>query len=120
MKEKIKIHEFPLTPYPGKLWIAITTSNMNDYFEELSDFDPDCDAIMNIVVDKDGYRGYLIRFSSLESINFENVAHESFHVVAECCNYIGADIDTNNQEFVAYLIGYIAKCCGEVKNFKED
>lgn len=57
-----------------------------------------------------------MRFASVEDITFGNVAHEASHVASEIYRYCGIKADLENQEHMAYLIGWIASCIGSVKD----
>lgn len=48
--------------------------------------------------------GVLIRFQDLKAMTTETISHESTHAALEIFNYC------------AYLVGWIARCCDEVKN----
>lgn len=116
---KVKIHEFPLGIYPRKIWIAITKENKFDGFSDLSEIDESCDAVVENAHDKVNNKGGIfIRFISKNSMTTEVIAHEACHAAMEVIDYIGAKIDLNNQEYFCYLVGYIAKCCQQVKNNK--
>lgn len=60
--------------------------------------------------------GVLVRFASVEDITFENVAHEAFHVASEIYRYCGIKAELENQEHMAYLIGWAANCMGSIKD----
>lgn len=114
--KKIKIHEFSLDIYPRKVWIAITTENKFDSFKELSDMDDSIIAVVNNAHDDVNDKGgVFIRFSSKKFMTSENISHEACHAAMEIFNYINAKVDLNNQETFCYLVGYIAKCCEQVK-----
>lgn len=116
---KVKIHEFDLGIYPRKIWIAITTGNKFDGFSELSEMDESCDAVVdNAHDDVNDKGGIFIRFSNKKAMTTENIAHESIHVALEVFSYIEARIEYQNQEPFCYLVGYISKCCEQVKNYK--
>ena len=59
--------------------------------------------------------GVLIRFSSLESMTAGNITHESVHAADCILDYVGAKTDVINDEYLAYLAGWIADCCDKVK-----
>lgn len=113
---KAKIHEFDLGIYPRKIWIAITTENKFDGFSELSKIDDSIIAVVdNAHDDVNDKGGVFIRFSSKKFMTAKNISHEACHAAMEVFNYIDAGVDLNNQETFCYLVGYIAKCCEQVK-----
>lgn len=59
-------------------------------------------------------------FISKNAMTASNIAHESTHAALCVIDYIGGRIDLSNQEYLCYLVGYIAKCCQQVKDNKFD
>lgn len=117
-KKKTEIHEFTLGIYPMKIWIAITKGGKLDRFN-LSDIDDCTDAVVEAANDEISNKGgVFIRFVSKKSMTTSNIAHESTHAAMCIAEYIGAKIDLNNQEYFCYLVGYIARCCQQVKDNK--
>lgn len=103
--------------YPRKVWIALSSEDINDKFDSVSEYYPDLiDAIVDRVTEEEsGLRGILIRFRDLDSIDYETVTHESNHAAMEIFRDIDAIVDINNQEPFCYLSGWISKCCQEFK-----
>lgn len=117
--KRIKIHEFPLGIYPRMIWIAITKENKFDGFDELTEIDTNTDAITDVANDNINNKGgVFIRFASKKAMTTDTIAHESCHAAIAVIDYIGEEIDAGNQEYFCYLVGYIAKCCQQVKNNK--
>lgn len=120
MNKNNKLHKFSLSPYPRVLWIAISTNNFSDTLEGVSNYPKNAYAVVD-----DAYNptikkgGILIRFKSKKAMDVDTIAHESSHAAMKVCDYIGAKIDLQNQEYFSYLVGYIAKCCEEVKKYKQ-
>lgn len=123
-----KIHEFSLKVYPFKLWICynINPNALNDLF------DADNFGMLEKGVGAMTYRanrvkpspagGILIRFNTKADMTAQIIAHESTHAALEIFDTIGAEIDVKNQEPLAYLVGFCAYCCEQVKRniFDED
>lgn len=119
--QKTKIHDFPLAIYPRLIWIAITTENKFEGFSELSAMDDSCSAVVESAHDIENNKGgVFIRFASKKDMTANEIAHESCHAAMEVIDFIGANVDYENQEYFCYLVGYIAKCCEKVKNNKFD
>lgn len=117
-KRKIKLHEFPLGIYPMKIWIAITNESKLDGFT-LSDIDDCTDAVVEVAHDDINNKGgVFIRFVSKKAMTTGTIAHESTHAALCVIDYIGAKVDISNQEYFCYLVGFIAKCCQQVKDNK--
>lgn len=60
--------------------------------------------------------GVLIRFQDLKAMTPEIMAHEATHAAIEIFDYCNCRIDVENQEPFSYLMGWIVKCCDEVKS----
>lgn len=125
------IHEFHFEIYPRRLWITYDASvkELDEMFPadpndpEQKSFEPieAChDAITYAVVDNRNFGGFLIRFASKEAINFRNVSHESDHVAHKLMEFVGILPDLINDEPEAYIVGWVAKCCEEVKDFDRE
>lgn len=120
-KEKTKIHEFNIGVYPRMLWISITKHNKFDGFDDLSEIDESCSAVVDNAYDRENHKGGIfIRFTSKKIMTTDVITHESCHAAMEIIDYIGGKIDLQNQEYFCYLVGYIAKCCQQVKDNKFD
>ena len=122
MKKTIQVHEFDPVIYPQKIWITTSKNSYFEGFEELPVMDKSEDACVCLA--KNTARnigGIFIRFGGRKSMTTAAMAHESVHAAMEISDYIGAKIDIQNQEPFAYLVGYIADCCEQVKtnNFKD-
>lgn len=116
----IKIHEFRLGIYPRTIWIAVTKESDIDGFDELCKIDDTSYASTEEAHDKNSNRcGVFIRFTSKKCMTNEVIAHESCHAAMFVFNYIGAEVDMKGQECFSYLVGFIAKCCDEVRRYKE-
>ncbi len=115
----VRVHEFNPVIYPLKLWIAVTTENLADRFRDLDDLSEDVNWRTSITSDINrGIVGVIIRFRSIEDIDFRTVSHESVHAADMIFYELGVKADTDNDEHLAYLVGWIADCCGEVRSFE--
>ena len=117
------IHEFDPEIYPRLLWVTYgcPTSVLKDMFgENAQDMDETSNAdVINCRRMKPDVRGgILIRFRSKSDMTMENIAHESVHAALEIFDYVNARIAYDNQEPFAYLVGWIADCCQQVKQNK--
>lgn len=61
--------------------------------------------------------GYLVRLHRVQGNN--DLAHEATHVALELFRDIGAEVDIDNQEPFAYLVGWIVKQLSNVYNYKD-
>lgn len=114
------IHEFDPLIYPSKLWIAISTENEFEGFEPLSEMNESHIAVTESAYDKVNDKGgVFIRFESRKSMTADIIAHEAFHAACNIFWYVGAKPDFENQEPLAYLIGWIAKCVDIVRQNKK-
>ena len=118
-KCKDKLHKFKFDIYPCEMWITISKDNFKGILENVKDFGNDDLANVDCAYQiKNGVGIILVRFKNKSIMNFNTVTHESLHVAINIFSYIGEPIDVNHQEAIAYLAGYIAECCGKVKNYK--
>ena len=88
---------------------------MSDMFDDMEEMSKAADADMTSVSDRKHHLGVLIRFRSLETMDARNITHESVHAADRMFSELGVDADNNNDEPLAYLAGWIADCCEEVK-----
>nr|DAS34892.1 MAG TPA: protein of unknown function (DUF4157) [Caudoviricetes sp.] len=121
----MNIQSFDPVIYPFKLWICIANdfSDIESAFynydgTEISNLKDDvsnCEAFTIKVMDKQ-YNSYgaLIVFRSKKRMSYEIIAHECSHAAKYLCDHCGIEIDTH--EPFEYVIGWMAKCCGKVKN----
>ena len=113
-----EVYEFDPKVYPQKLWISVgaTKEDFAD-FDEISEMNnatiADTTAICKLKPKKRG--GVLIRFRNRNDINFENVTHESIHAAMCILDYCDVKFHADNQEPVAYMAGWVAKCIERVK-----
>jgi len=127
---KTTFHEFSTEIYPRKLWIhiGVNKSTIEDrfildeaYSNDSDSFDTSgCNALVCAVRDKsDNKKGAIIIFTEKKNINFEVVSHEAVHVADYICQELGilSQEFSGGNEHYAYLVGWIAKCCEETKNY---
>ena len=51
-------------------------------------------------------------------MDIETIAHEAMHVGLDLFHELDIEYDGLHQEALAYLIGWVAKCCEQVKKLK--
>lgn len=117
----MNIFEFDPHIYPRKLWVSVgaSTEELQERFgkEDIKDFDESYYAETMALQQKEPLLGgVLVRFQDLKAMSPENIAHEAAHVAIEIFDYCDCRIDVDNQEPFSYLVGWIARCCDEVKN----
>lgn len=117
----MNIFEFDPQIYPRKLWVSVgaSTEELQEKFgkDDIKDFNESYYAETYSVQQKEPLLGgTLIRFKDLAAMTTGNIAHEATHAALVIYDYIGGRIDYSNQEPFAYLVGWLAKCCDEVKN----
>ena len=66
--------------------------------------------------DDDGNRAILLVFRSLEDATIECIAHESTHLAMITLDMAGVPINFDNQEAVAYLVGYCSMWLSDIVN----
>ena len=70
-----------------------------------------------VIERKSNTHGFLVWLYN--NINTDVIAHESTHVAFETFRDIGGIADEDNQEPVAYLVGWVAKQIKNALNYKE-
>ena len=114
------IHEFDPKIYPRLLWVTYgcPTAVLKDMFgDEAQDMDESADAETVICQRRkpDIKGGVLIRFENKAAMTAKNIAHEAVHAALDIFDYVDARISSDNQEPFAYLVGWIADCCQQVR-----
>ena len=117
------IHEFDPKIYPRLLWVTYgcPTAVLKDMFgDEATDMPKNADAETVVCQRKkpDVRGGVLIRFENKAAMTTKNIAHEAVHAALDIFDYVEARISSDNQEPFAYLVGWIADCCQQVKTGK--
>lgn len=119
-----RIHEFDPVIYPRLLWIVVNPKKevLEDLFEGNFNQEDDSLAIVYQTIRKkpDKRCGCLIVFNSKKYMTTEVIAHEATHVALDIFSYLGIECDGQHQEALAYFIGWVAKCCEQVKRNKYD
>ena len=118
----MNIFEFNPQIYPRRLWMSVgaSTEELQEKFGKeviKEDLDDSYYAETYPIQQKEPLLGgVLIRFQDLKAMTPENMAHEATHAAIEIFDYCDCRIDVENQEPFSYLMGWIVKCCDEVKN----
>jgi hypothetical protein len=126
-KKTVKIHEFYPEIYPVRLWVVITKDihslierfALYPSWKEISTtWEDNMLAFVNTVVDKTSQHiGCIVVFYDKKDMAIQHIAHESTHIARRIWDHLGEE--ATGTEADAYLVGWIAKCIDEVKNFKE-
>ena len=118
----MNIFEFNPQIYPRRLWVSVgaSTEELQEKFGKeviKEDLDDSYYAETYPIQQKEPLLGgVLIRFQDLKAMTPENMAHEATHAAIEIFDYCDCRIDVENQEPFSYLMGWIVKCCDEVKS----
>ena len=117
-----RIYEFDPVIYPRLLWIAVNPSKekINNFFNEELKFDKSQEKAIVYCASKkiDNKAGCLIMFASKKDMDINTITHEASHVAIDIFTELGIEINDSNQEAFAYFIGWVAKCCEQVKKLK--
>lgn len=115
----IQVHEFDPAIYPSLLWVMIGNHTISERFRTLELMDDNALAETESVNDVlQNRNGVIIRFRSRKNMTTEIITHESVHAAAEIMRYVGGRVEVGNQEPFAYLAGWVADCCDQVKKNK--
>lgn len=113
-----KIFEYNPVIYPRKLWVSVgaSTKELNEVFEEVEDMEDSAIAtVYSVCRTENKMGGMLIRFNNRMDMTPSVIAHESVHAAMGIYGYVGAEVDLDNQEPFAYLVGWIADCIWQSK-----
>lgn len=118
----VRVREFDPVIYPRRLWIAVTTENLADRFKDLEEFEADyasaaTDSTADILRN---FRGVIIRFRSMDDMDVKTISHESVHAANIIFAELGVKADTDNDEHLAYLVGWIARCCEKAREMETE
>lgn len=118
-----ELYMFKPEIYPFSLWIYIgsTDCGIQKHFNAPREFKNDEAETINVpygAFKHGGQSGYIIWFKSRNRITFENVCHEVIHTIMRAWQFIGEE--PKNSEPLAYLAGWVARCCWMIKQKKAD
>lgn len=121
--KKTTIHEFDPCIYPRKLWV-VKGGTLDDIREtlEFEIEENECGGAVTFPAnDKKGhFSGYCVWFPKSSDINnLDWIAHESTHVALSIFGDIGAIVTMEDQEPLAYLVGWVFRCIDVVRKFKK-
>lgn len=120
---KTIIHEFDPCIYPRLLWVVKGgfLEDIKDMFDaELVEDDAGGAVTFPVRRKVDSRLGYCIWFPKAGDMrNLDWIAHESTHAALCIFGDIGARVSYEDQEPLAYLVGWVFKCVDEVRKFKE-
>lgn len=126
MDNSIKIYEFDPCVYPRLLWVVKggTLAEISKVLE-LSGYEEDESAgavtLCNVRRKTDENLGALVWFPKASNIkNLDWIAHESTHVAMYMFGETGCIADVENQEPLAYLVGWAFGCVDKVRKAKGD
>lgn len=57
-------------------------------------------------------------FASKKDMDINTITHEASHVAIDIFTELSIGLNDSNQEAFAYFIGWVAKCCEQVKKLK--
>lgn len=126
MSRKEVFHKFSNSIYPTDI-VVVITNNETAIKNRFLDRDGDeielpiqCDALVANVTERDTReRCELIVFRKKEYMTIATIAHEAFHAMQNIAEKVGLQCyDDSCNEHMAYLIGWIADCCDQVRTNK--
>jgi hypothetical protein len=121
-KNTTTIYEFDPCIYPRLLWV-VKGGTLNGIKEilNLGDYEVDEDGsgavtLCNVRRKSDDNLGALIWFPKSSNMNnLDWIAHESTHAALYVFAEVGADVDFENQEPFAYIVGWVFGCVDKVR-----
>ena len=117
-----RIYEIDPVIYPRLLWIAVNPKKeeIDNFFNEELKFDKSQDKPTVYYASKkiNNKAGCLIMFASKKDMDINTITHEATHVGLNLFHELDIEYDGLHQEALAYFIGWVAKCCEQVKKSK--
>ena len=121
-KDESKVVEFDPQIYPRKVWVAKggDVKSVRGQFcrvngDEIA-FEGNYEGFVDSVsLKSDGKLGELIWFPYASAMPISHISHEATHAAMDIFGDIGIVPDVNNQEPLAYLVGWISDCIYNVK-----
>lgn len=117
------IHEFDPCVYPRLLWVVKggTLEGIKERFNVDLDLDDDVGGAVTIPTSRkeDDSLGYIVWFPKAKDIQrLDWIAHESVHVAVNILSEIGSNITREDQEPLAYLVGWTFRSIDTVRRCK--
>lgn len=126
MDNSVKIYEFNPCIYPRLLWV-VKGGTLDEISKvlELSGYEEDesvgAVTLCNVRRKSDENLGALVWFPKASNIkNLDWIAHECTHVAMYMFGETGCIADVENQEPLAYLVGWAFDCVNKVRKAKGD
>lgn len=122
----VKIHQFNPVIYPRKLWIIkggnsdLIKRHFTDAYDseiKINEIGEGFDGmVMKVRSKAEGTYGSLVWIANSASVSV--ISHEASHAAMDILSDIGFKLDDENQEPLAYMIGWITDCIWQVKTGK--
>ena len=125
--KKTTAYEFDPIIYPRLVWVVMggTMEDLNkiwflEHIVQNKEDDGDIFAMTIPCTKRDGnFHGVILWFPVSKAINDGQViAHEAVHAATYIYKTIGGEIEMENHEPYAYLVGYIYDCVDKVRRIK--
>lgn len=113
-KKKKEIYSFKANIYPYTFWVVFSFDTVTKYFQgrnedTLDKPDSTASACVYRVKEKEtGEVGSLLYIVD-EKVTIDTLGHEAVHLADGLYSFIGKDVDIDNDEDYAYLVGFIIK-----------
>ena len=132
MAQTAKIYEFDPVVYPRKLWVVVKGSakDIANTFAE-PNCGGDCDVDNDDIANSDALafsaqnkdektNGVVVWLHSPSRTRIEVIAHEALHAAAMILNECGVKPDFDNDEPLAYLVGFCAESIWKAKRHEAE
>lgn len=122
-KAKGKLYEFWNEIYTRPLWVyvggtveEIKAQFLNNYDEEIKIDREDFAAwTCNVIRKPDRTFGVIVYFPRKDSMRMNIIAHEATHALFYFCEAYGLEPDNDNNEHLAYFMGWICSCINKAR-----
>ena len=116
MSRKSLGKQFKIPLYNREVLVYFCEADANKEIPLLEEDKMGFSGYVQSVRDDQGVQGILLVFKSLEDATPEVIAHECTHLAMITLDMAGVPINFDNQEAVAYLVGYCTMRVTEIVN----
>lgn len=104
-----KLHDVAIPLYGINLVVAVCPDAARA-FDPYMDLHPDCSGQVFVFNHGEARLAYIgVVFGCVEEADANTIAHEAVHAAWRCLQWVGITVTVDNQEALAYLVGWMAQ-----------
>lgn len=104
-----KLLDVPIPLYGINLLVAVCPDAARE-FDPYMDLHPDCSGQVFVFNHGETRLAYIgVVFGGVEDADANTIAHEAVHAAWRCLQWVGITVSVDNQEALAYLVGWVAQ-----------